>query len=341
MNTKLLYVVVSSYNDFYLEQAYLSMFSAKKFNDDCHISLLVDSITYESFIDSRKKLTQLADEIIIADIERSLPSHYRSRLLKTGARKHISGDFLFIDSDTIIVKRLDDIDSLTGSIYACMDSHALLAQNPYKRRILHDVKMLGHNLSDEDLYFNSGVIYVKDNEESHQFYKLWESLYIKGKCDGVSMDQPSFCVANLQMGKLIKILPDEWNCELKHGVRFLNSAKIIHYLCTNISKDNEKQVFILNESKIFDSIKNNGEIPPSVENCIENPDSGLSYPTTIVAGCDNFILQSFCYALIKKLYAHPLLFNSIEKLISELSVFFTKLNKRGGGGKILNNNTSS
>ena len=41
MKTKIVYVLVSTDKDFYLEQAYVSMYSAKYHMPDAHIALLV------------------------------------------------------------------------------------------------------------------------------------------------------------------------------------------------------------------------------------------------------------------------------------------------------------
>lgn len=48
MKTKVAYVVVSSPNDIYLEQAYVSMFSLKHHMPDAYIVLLTDRLTSES-----------------------------------------------------------------------------------------------------------------------------------------------------------------------------------------------------------------------------------------------------------------------------------------------------
>ncbi len=331
MITKLLYVVVSSEKDVYLEQTYVSMFSAKRAMKDCHIALLIDSCTESTLTGNREKMAALADETVVVDLDASLSAHHRSRLLKTGARRHIAGDYLFIDTDTIIVQDLTEIDDITASIAACLDSHTYLTDNPYRRKILSNVASLGLDISDEKIYFNSGVVLVKDNKATHEFYDKWQRIYIEGLKQNVTMDQPSFHVANHEMDKMMAILPDTWNCELKHGTKFLDSAKIVHYLCTNVSKAGDRQVFLLNEKDVFDRIKQTGEIPQEVRQCIDNPLSGLNPITTLVAGLDTEILQSFGYQALKRLYSSPERFKRTEKLLQR----FARLKKarrssRGG-----------
>ena len=58
MKTKIVYVLVSSNNDIYLEQAYVSMYSVKYYMPDAHITLLTDKLTEATFIGIRKKEIQ-------------------------------------------------------------------------------------------------------------------------------------------------------------------------------------------------------------------------------------------------------------------------------------------
>ena len=97
MKTKLLYVIISDERDIYLEQGYVSMCSAKMQMPECHITILTDVKTSDSFKDIRKEETKYADEIIKVPLDPDLPAQKRSRLLKTNARNYVDGDFLFID----------------------------------------------------------------------------------------------------------------------------------------------------------------------------------------------------------------------------------------------------
>ncbi len=293
MKTKLVYVVVSSENDIYLEQAYVSMYSAKYYMPDVHIVLLTDNHTKATLTGGRLEETRYADEIISIDLDKKYSSAQRSRILKSSVRKHVAGDFLFIDSDTIVVKPLDEIDEMKADIAACWDSHALFSENPYRDMCLEHGKLLGWPIEEEELYFNSGVIYVKDNQVAHDFYNLWSDNWLKGCAKGVDMDQPSFAQTNYMLNHPIVTLNDCWNCELKHGIKFLKDAKIVHYLCTSASAKGNKQLFILNEKDVFLEIKGSkGIIPPSVKKAIADPFKGLAAVTHTFAGSDVFFFRS-------------------------------------------------
>ena len=68
MQPKIVYVLISSDNDIYLEQAYISMFSVKYHMPDSHITLLTDKTTEFSFTNNRRKEIVYANEIISIDI---------------------------------------------------------------------------------------------------------------------------------------------------------------------------------------------------------------------------------------------------------------------------------
>lgn len=286
MRTKILYVLVSSGKDFYLEQAYVSMFSAKYHNPGCHIVLLCDTLTQESFVGKRKEMAALADEIVAVDLDKSLSGQKRSRLLKTSARLHVDGDYIFIDTDTVIARPLDEIDNVTFEMAACKDTHAAdFADNPYRPMCLEHATMLGIDISEEKTYFNSGVIYVKDCPATRTFFETWNRNYLIGFDKGVSMDQPTFCQTNIELGHPVKVLSDFWNCELKHGIKFLKDAFIVHYLCTN-KIDTGVPLFIMHSPKVMQEIRESDSMPQKVVDAVRDPFTGLADITHCYAGTD-------------------------------------------------------
>ena len=112
---------------------------------------------------------------------------------------------------------------------------------------------------------------------------------------------------------------------MKHGVKYLKEAKIVHYLCTNISKNNDRQVFILNEKSVFlDIIANNGEIPLLIKDTIVDPFQGLSSVTHLFSGNDLFFLQSDIFLLIYR-FKESLIIRGIDKLIGMCKFFIKKI----------------
>lgn len=298
MKIKMVYALVSSASDFYLEQAYVSMFSLKHHMPDAYIVLVTDDITSSTFEGVRKKELQYADEIISIHLDASFSQRQRSRLIKTSVRRYVSGDYLYIDCDTIICRPFQSLGSFPCDIAACVDSHCLdYHDNPYRWFGLIDGHALEWSIDDESTYFNSGVLFVKDSSVSHEFYDRWQQNLLDGFSKGVLMDQPAFAKTNYQMGHIVRILDDNWNCELKHGIRYLKDAMIVHYLTTNTSPGGG-QVFRLNEPDIFNEIRTTGAIPAEVVTLAEDPFAGLSSLTHLFAGKDIYFFQTASYKAI-------------------------------------------
>lgn len=285
MKTKIVYTLISGISDIYLEQAFVSMTSLRYHNKNAYIILVVDDCTENSFkIENRKQKSLLADEIVVVKTPDNLTNQQKSRYIKTSIRNFIEGDFLFIDTDTIILRSLEPIDKVDVEIGACVDSHTCLARNPYRELIFDHVGKQGWTLDTGADYFNSGVIYVKDSSLTRKFYKKWHENWRHGIDLGVNMDQPSFARTNKEMGYPVRRISDEWNCEIVHGIRFLKDAFILHYLCTNTIYENDETVFLLRSKSVLNDIKQTGLIPERVYQTFDDPFKGIPDLTFLLAG---------------------------------------------------------
>ena len=128
MKTKLVYVLTCSPDDHYIEQALMAVYSARHWNPDAHIVLLVDDLTDKLLINQRADIiSYVSEKIVIPFDTQSLSMADRSRLIKTAVRNFISGDFLFFDCDTITQKPLKEIDSFKCEVGAVPESHLKVA----------------------------------------------------------------------------------------------------------------------------------------------------------------------------------------------------------------------
>lgn len=302
MKTKLLYVLVCSPSDIYANQAYLSMLSAHRHIPDVHITLLTDTKSLEYLKKEKPYLLRLAAEVVAPDLDGGLSGQHRSRLLKTGAREYVEGNYLFIDCDTLVLHDLSSIDNAGGPLLAVRDSHSPYATNPYRGMIESHCGKLGFAPKADRTYFNSGVFYVSDTPETHEFYRLWQRLYIEGRGKGVYMDQPSFAKANIESGYPVRELPDFWNCQLKHGIRYMKDAQVLHYLCTNKSEGNEVPLFRLNDEAAFRSIGPDGAVPEDIMELMDDPFKGIAECVDCVAGGDMQFLSRRMTRLHRELY---------------------------------------
>ena len=224
---KYLYVLTSTPDDYYSEQVYLSAYTLKDSNPQAFLSLLTDRDTYLYLTNYFVKLLVMFDECKVIDV--SFKDNFeKSRYLKTTMREHINGDFLYIDGDTIIC---DDLSEIENCEY---DVAGVLANNqktPPKNTWTKRYAYLGYGETPSD-FFNGGLLYVKDTELAHDFFKEWNSKWTQCLNSGVKHDQPSLNKTNTDFGNIMGILPDKWNMQTFFNGGKTDNAKIVHYFAS-------------------------------------------------------------------------------------------------------------
>lgn len=311
MKTKIVYVLTSSDNDFYLEQTLLSVYSLRIYNKEAKVILITDKVTNSTFVGTRRSLLAYFDEIIVVETPQNFNNVRKSRFLKTKVRDIISGDFLFVDSDTIITQSLESIDDIDIEIGGVPDKHVKIDDHPLKDTIVKQVQRTGLLIDKSLPYINSGVFFVKDTPLTHELYKHWHTKWMELQ-PVQTLDQPPLAWVNHEMGYPIKLLPDFWNCQvIDGGLKFLNQSFIIHYFASSKNSNGQTPYAIYNTA-IYDKIKKTGKVDDEVDRLVRNPLSAFIPVCRIIAGDDMKILDGNFYKQVYKQY--PLLFSLVEKL---------------------------
>lgn len=271
MHTKIVYILVSSDNDNYYEQALMSICSIRLHQSSTvTIALVVDEKTNKSLTGKREEIKKYTDEVISIEVPTKYDKRHSSRYLKTNLRKFIKGDYLFIDCDTIICKPLSGIDDTKASIAMVSDLNGHLSLTD--KLIIKRCEDGGLGNLEGMPYFNSGVIYAKDTPEVHHFYEEWHKNWKLSAENGVTFDQPALCKTNADNGLIIKELPGVWNCQFKYtqGYKYLSDAYIMHYF-----NPNGKEAWTYPTDMIFERIKATGHIESTTENLLRHPQTNL------------------------------------------------------------------
>ena len=231
MKTKIVYVLTSAPEKKYIEQALLSVYTARNYNPTANIILIVDDQTKALLTGKRAEVLKYITDIIVVNLDSEMSMMDKSRWLKTNVRNLLKGDFLFIDCDTLITQSLIGIDNCKHSIAAVPESHLPIKRfNNYLYDKVNNLSAkIGWNIDEEKYYFSSGVIYVKDISENYELFDKWHRYWIEGREKGISIDQPSFAKANIAMNRPIKILSGIWNCVMYTHETFAYSSKILHF----------------------------------------------------------------------------------------------------------------
>lgn len=267
MTTKLVYVLTCAPDKHYIEQGLMSVYSARHWNPDAHIVLMVDDKTDALFVGKRAGLLDYITEKIVVPFEDdSLSPMYRSRWIKTSVRQLVEGDFLYVDSDTIIQKPLTDIDNFDCEVGAVLESHLHVDEfcdDLHKAAQLENTK-IGVDIDVENLYFSSGVLFVRDTENAHKLYKLWHQFWKEGNEIGVKIDQPALAKANRDIGHIIEQIPDTYNCILFTRPPSVRDAQILHIAAY------QNPSFLFTD-KVLDYVLDNGIKNDWLQKMILNP----------------------------------------------------------------------
>lgn len=304
MKTKILYILVRGEADVYLEQAYVSAYSCARHNPDAVRMLLTDKVTADGWLQQSplsSAFKALFSEIVVAPLDPALPAMLRSRLLKTGMRGYVKGDFLFIDADTIVARSLASIDDIEAPLAAAPDLHSPFSEHPHRQATINMCKKLGYDPSGDAYYFNSGVMLVKDVPEVHAFFRQWQQNYLGGYEKGIRPDQPSLAKTNAS-GRMVR-LPDVWNCEVQNGVRYLKDAYIVHYMVTNVGSGPQGSLFLLNNREVLLRMREAGALTEEIAQVAEDPFKGYAPVTQVFAGEDLHLFRTRRYRWLRSHYA--------------------------------------
>lgn len=232
MLTKIVYVVVATENSIYLEQAYASIWSLKYHNPNAIIALVMDDKTAAIYNENKyTELSQLVSEIVVVPLSNEMDNHTRSRWLKTNLRNLIHGNYLFLDTDTIISSNISEIDNFSGTIGAVVDGHRYIDKYPIYPFVIKWMKKYFSNIPILPTinYYNSGVMLVKDCPQAYNFYDLWHKNWEKSKLKGFKFDQLPLFATDNELNGIISPINDIFNYQVSETVKYLHSSKILHF----------------------------------------------------------------------------------------------------------------
>lgn len=233
MKTKAVYVLISQETDYHLERLLLSAYSLRVHNPDMGIVIVTDPETKE-----RLAGAELPNHVEIVAV--IIPDKYqqmqKSRFLKTRLREFVSGPFLYLDTDTLICGSLEDVDIFDVDLALVTDRNRkppLLAHTlPFEL-----CQKAGFDDLEGKPYYNSGIMFVSDSTSSKQFFENWHHRWTESLENGISLDQPALCMANVDTGLLIRELPGVYNWQVLAGaIPDYENARIIHYYGCRIGR---------------------------------------------------------------------------------------------------------
>lgn len=320
MQTKLVYVLTCTLDATYIEQALISIWSARYHNPDAHIVLLVDDRTNELLAGKRAEVLEyLTEKVVVPFEDKNATMMYRSRWIKTSVRQLVDGDFLFIDCDTIINHSLDELDAFQCEVGAVCESNLPIDQfcMPLYQPMCENAQKIGWNPNGEQYYFSSGVIYAKDTPATHQLFALWHQYWQEGIEKGINIDQPSLAKANIDCGHLIEHIDNKWNCIMFTYPRRANEANILHFAAY-------RNMSFLFSKRVLRYIKDNG--------LTEYIKEYITHPTNSYIPFDS---EFYHYGLKDYVARYRLLYRGIKDYAQHIDATFEDYTSKNFVSKLL------
>lgn len=281
---QILYVVTFDDSNYCFEQAILSMCSVRMHNPQVVMRLVTDPDSAALITGWRKRLLEeYRCGVSVFDVPEKFNKLQRSRYLKTSLRLLVDGDFLFIDTDTIICRPLYDVSQIKGDIGAVLDSHLLLDENLSIRTENFRFKMAGIDTTHDNEYFNSGVMFVRDTPKAREFYQSWSQTWLELLEKKVHYDQMSLYLTNRKFGHIIQRMDGEWNCQL--GGWFLNylcDAYIIHYFAS--SNSSHSQFYKFKNVETLKEVRSHGKVTDTLMEALRKPQLQFNAHYVLMSG---------------------------------------------------------
>jgi hypothetical protein len=304
---KFLYVLTSNEKDIYLEQTYVSIVSLRMYMPNAFVSLLLDVKTNETLIDGRTRIKELVNEVVIKQAPENLTNMQISRFLKTSMRKHIKGDFLYIDGDTIFCEQMEEISNFSPDVALALDFHSEHDSEIYMRKIPKNSysfikKNFKNDIPKQSKFFNGGVIWCKDTEIGHNFFDRWHENWKKTCINGIFTDQTALTLTNFELN-VIQELDGKYNCQIWFGVNHLHNAKILHYFAAT---DSKYEPF---STELPLKLKNNWTISDCYMKCIKKPKCFYKTPNRIITEREYKVFHSELGCALRLFVKNEKLFN--------------------------------
>lgn len=330
MNTQIVYTVISTENDYFLEELWVSVFSLRQFHPDDKVVVMTDAPT-AARISERPQLKSLITVIKVIPMPEAYDNKHRAREIKTNIRNLIDGDFLFIDTDTVICKPLDEVDTLSVKNLAMVPE----LHGPFKKHFCYEytykdiIRIFGTDCSDSKYWFNSGCMLVIDNELTRKFFADWKKNWTYSAFEKHEYsDQRPLLKTDQDYGYIIECLPDVYNCQVALSMQYFYDAKIVHFWHIKDDFFMDLTYSPFTSKYVYKQVKEYKTITPEVSNLIVTCKHTFTSPSMIVGRKDiEFLMSPFNTVLGRAYREGKLMHWILDKVITFVNYYLRVVNK--------------
>lgn len=219
----------------------------------CRVGLVLDRPSAEAAKRAGIRFSDYFDDIRIDDTAMESAIE-RSRSLKLRLRLETTGDFCYVDSDTLAVRPLTDFPKLktgVGMVYDYIPGHPNKLGPPESAAIKFEKIGWPYPVP---RYFNGGVIVWLDQADAYLFAETWYNNWQISVAAGVPQDQPALGHTDRLFKGLVSVLPSHFNAQINAWSGFAKDATIWHFFHSQTRKE-EAPVTIL--SLLLENVSSN------------------------------------------------------------------------------------
>ena len=252
-NGHVVYAVTGAGNDRFSAMTRISIFSLRRFNPKCHVTVALDSVSYQNYLVADDPLLKETDAVLEVSTPEGGPE-FRNRFVKTTLRSRISGPFLFMDSDTLVRGDIGEIFLPNAEVKGCLNHSLVNIQWQIQKKDQDMLDLMQWQIS-PNYYINGGVIYYSDTKKSRQFASQWHEYWMAShRKTGSSKDQPALNAALALISPVFELLSCKYNSQIKSNSSSAMDASIWHYFASNDSTPVthvEKLVETVTQTSVF------------------------------------------------------------------------------------------
>ena len=229
------YVLVSSEVDRYAAMCYLSAASVRYADSSARFTLLTNTETDRWLAKGNHKLSQVIDQVQVVPIEAG--NVVASRVLKTTMLQRVQEDFIFLDTDTVMLKPISHRLNETAALAMAEDRFPRHPKPEFPDWVIPLYKQLGWECPTRQ-YFNSGVMVVRNNADSQRLFENWHERWkTYHKQTGKTHDQPALNSVIHSLNIPVETLPLKFNAMVRVDELYRWQAHVLHFFAEKYALD--------------------------------------------------------------------------------------------------------
>jgi hypothetical protein len=205
----------------------VSVLSLRREHPASRIVLLADEASAARLRRQGHQLIEAASELVSVPVPDGPPA-FRNRHVKTRLRELVSGDFLYLDGDTIVRGALDEVFAIDAPFGAVANHNG---PGPVSLAFAHEMEVFkAHGwFAAPVAYVNGGVLFFREAEITHRFGRLWHQKWLQSSSrSGRHVDQPALNSALVDSGIPFALLPNRFNAQVQVCPRTALGAHLWH-----------------------------------------------------------------------------------------------------------------